>query len=125
MPTGFAWIRADFSPPVCTPQRLVASHVLWTEPRAEPIYKLQCGKGDQDRLSTARDIHRRIITECGYLGRDPETTAAGLEAMMDGLWLDLMMDRQNFDTAAAARVVFAHLHLLYPHHIGPNEGLAG
>lgn len=120
-----AWVRADFSPPICTPRMLGAWYVLWFEIQADSVYRLQWDDIYKQSLRELEKICRNIVTNLGYLDRDPQMIARGLDTMMDGLWLGLMMDRETFDTAGAARVVFAYLHTVFPHHIGPNENLAG
>ena len=50
----------------------------------------------------------------GYHRLDADAIALGLNAMIDGLWLGMMIDSKNFDREAAKRACRSYLASVFP-----------
>jgi|GEM_PF-3466336 len=61
-------------------------------------------------------VARRIIAEGGYQEIDGREIATGLNAMIDGLWFDCLIDPKAFNRAEAKRVCRTYLASVFPAH---------
>ena len=110
-----ALIEADFSPAICTPDRLAAWCAFWGEAQSRPMYQESCGEKDDAYNARMEAICARLITEGGYSGT-PVRLARILRLTIEGTWLDLMTMSAPYDSAEAlitARTCAAHL---FPKH---------
>ena len=114
----WALVAADFDRKICTKRKLAAWCAFWGEAKSRPTYQVLCGNNDKHYQDTFQEICRALKAEAGY-GYEPETMALAVCAMMEGLWLRLMMgEGLTRDMAHAAAVDF--IAAVFPKHFTPS-----
>ena len=68
---------------------------------------------------------RQLIEAGGYRGLDAEAVSHGLNAMIDGLWFDLLIDPDAVNAESAKAICRIFLGALFPKHFGPLAHRAG
>jgi TetR/AcrR family transcriptional repressor of bet genes len=114
-----ALLAADFNDVVCTPRKLAAWCAFWAEAQNRPVYLDHCSANDEDYQQTITAICRDIIAQGGY-PYDPHRIARGLEAMMEGIWLDLMTMQSPISREEGLKTVLASLGAFFPKHFSPE-----
>jgi len=120
-------LRADFSPPVCTHRKLALWFAFWGEAAAQPLFSEICEEAERSRYAAMEAACRRLVeavrgeteggeTEGGETGRgpDPALLAASLDAMTDGLWLQLHIYGRHLRREDALEMALNHLGCLMP-----------
>jgi TetR/AcrR family transcriptional repressor of bet genes len=115
-----AMIEADFHASVCNPEKVTVWFAFWAEARNRPAYLDFVAKLESDYLQQTESLCARLIAEGGYEGIEPDQAAAGLNAMIDGLWFDCLMTPGQFDRQYAKRTCIAYLAALFPSHFGTH-----
>jgi TetR/AcrR family transcriptional repressor of bet genes len=114
-----AMLLGDFDDAIFSPEKLRAWIAFWGETQGRPIYEEICAERDLERGRAIEDVCAEIIAEGGY-ALDPTSAMRALEAMMDGLWLDVVASgsrRPHADSAAKARAtVTTALAAFFPKH---------
>jgi len=116
-----AMIDADFHAAVCNPEKVSVWYAFWAEARNKPAYRELVARLEDDYLQQTASLCARLIGEGGYEGVDADQSAAGLNAMIDGLWFDCLMAPGKFDRQYAKRTCLAYLAALFPGHFGRQE----
>jgi TetR/AcrR family transcriptional repressor of bet genes len=112
---------ADLDPAVCTRKKLAVWHAFYGEAKSRPVYRSICDASDQQRIDAGIELVGQIIAEGDYRHLDPEAMARGLDAMTDGLWLQLLLSTDKFDRDGAREKVRAFLACLFPKHFPPVQ----
>lgn len=86
----WALVGADFDRKICTKRKLAAWCAFWGEAKSRPTYQALCGASDVYYVDTFEAICTRLCQDGAY-GCDSKAVALGLCAMIEGLWLRLMM----------------------------------
>ena len=107
---------ADLDPAICTRKKLAVWHAFYGEAKSRPVYRSICDASDQQRIEAGIELVRQIVAEGGYRDLDPEAMARGLDALTDGLWLQLLLSTEKFDRDGAREKVRAFLACLFPKH---------
>ena len=111
----WAIVHADFDRKICTKRKLAAWCAFWGEAKSRPTYQALCGARDVKYQETVIALCADLKAEGGY-DYEPEPMALSLCAMLEGLWLRLMMGdgttREKALEAAIAFVVVA-----FPKHL--------
>ncbi|QRM56969.1 TetR family transcriptional regulator C-terminal domain-containing protein [Sinorhizobium sp. BG8] len=119
----WALVAADFDRRICTKRKLAAWCAFWGEAKSRPTYQALCGARDVKYQEIFVSLCAALKDEGGYV-YEPESTALGLCAMMEGLWLRLMMgDGLARETAHEAAI--SYLSSVFPAHMtlqGPKQG---
>ncbi|WP_274627028.1 TetR family transcriptional regulator C-terminal domain-containing protein [Arvimicrobium flavum] len=110
-----ALVTADFDRTICNRRKLAAWCAFWGEAKSRPTYQALCGARDEAYQLQIIEICRRLKDEGGY-AYDPFTTALGLSAMLEGLWLRLMMGTEEVTREIALRAAHEHLASVFPRH---------
>jgi len=113
-----AMIEADFHASVCNPEKVSVWYAFWAEARNKPAYRELVSRLEEDYLEQTEELCTRLISEGGYEGVEADQAAAGLNAMIDGLWFDCLMAPGQFDRQYAKRTCLAYLAALFPGHFG-------
>jgi TetR/AcrR family transcriptional repressor of bet genes len=116
-----AMIEADFHASVCNPEKVSVWYAFWAEARNKPAYRELVARLEDDYLQQTEALFSRLIGEGGYEGVEADQAAAGLNAMIDGLWFDCLMAPGQFDRQYAKRTCLAYLSALFPGHFGRLE----
>lgn len=114
----WALVGADFDRRICTRRKLAAWCAFWGEAKSRPTYQALCGASDVYYVDTFVAICSELQAEAGYT-MDPQAAARGLCAMIEGLWLRLMMG-DGLTREKALETVRAFVLTLFPRHFGPG-----
>jgi len=114
-----ALATADFNDVVCTPVKLAAWSAFWAEAQNRPTYMEHCGANDAEFHTTVRAIVSEIIAEGRYSERDPGRIARAVDALLEGLWLDLITSYSPVSREEAIKTVFSCLNAFFPDHFSP------
>ncbi len=112
---------ADLDPAICTRKKVAVWYAFYGEAKSRPIYREICDARDQERVDAGAELVRRIIEEGGYRHLEAEATARGLDAMTDGIWLDVLLSPGKFDREGAREIVRTFLACLFPKHFPLTE----
>ncbi|MGC3974942.1 MAG: transcriptional regulator BetI [Nitrospira sp.] len=110
-------VWADFDRSICNKRKLAAWLAFWGEAKSRPTYQA---------LSSSRDAYYQqvFIDLCATLKRsggyayDPQVIALALSAMLEGLWLRLMMGTEDTTRETALQAANAFLAAAFPKHYG-------
>ena len=114
---------ADLDPAICTRKKLAVWHAFYGEAKSRPVYRSICDASDQQRIEAGIELVHQIVAEGGYRDLDPEAMARGLDALTDGLWLQLLLSTERFDRDGAREKVRAFLACLFPKHFPLVQGV--
>ena len=106
-------VHADFGPEVCSARKLALWFAFWGEAGAQPLYSRICEEAEQVRYAA-------MVGACEALdgGPDPVLLANSIDAMTDGLWLQMHIYGQSVNRAQALAKALGHLRLLLPDFAG-------
>ncbi len=111
----WALVHADFGRKICTKRKIAAWGAFWGEAKSRPTYQALCGARDVRYRETVIALCAELKVEGGY-DYHPEPMALSLCAMMEGLWLRLLMgDGTTRETALEAAVAFVVA--VFPRHL--------
>lgn len=114
----WALCGADFERKICTKRKIAAWCAFWGEAKSRPTYQALCGASDLQYVATFAELCSEIQSDGSYAS-DPESIARGLCAMIEGLWLRLMMgDGLTRETALVT--VRDFVATIYPRHFDQN-----
>jgi TetR/AcrR family transcriptional repressor of bet genes len=107
-------IDGDFSPQTGSRKRVAVWYAFWGEARWRPEYLRICREvAAQYREETHRLIDE-IATRGEYRDIDTDIVARALNALIDGLWLDLLIDPREIDRNLARRCCYGVLAAYFP-----------
>ena len=86
-----AIVDADFDKKVCTQKKLAVWFAFWGQAKYRPNYLRIHNKFDNERSAELKRICAALIADGGYEGQSSEQAAHAVEALLDGLWLSLML----------------------------------
>jgi AcrR family transcriptional regulator len=110
-----ALLWADFNPEICAPRKLAAWCAFWAEAQSRPTYLEHCGSNDEEYSAIVLDLCTKIIA-AGRYHHDPRHIARGLDALLEGLWLDLMTMASPYSAEEAKLTIHTCLHAFFPRH---------
>lgn len=110
-----ALVAADFDRSICNKRKLAAWCAFWGEAKSRPTYQALCGARDEAYQNVFIDLCAQLQREGGY-DIDPHFAALGLSAMLEGLWLRLMMGTEEVTRESALRAAQDYLAALFPKH---------
>ncbi|WP_425299198.1 transcriptional regulator BetI [Pseudaminobacter soli (ex Zhang et al. 2022)] len=110
-----ALVAADFDRSICNKRKLAAWCAFWGEAKSRPTYQVLCGARDAAYQNVIVDLCRRLKEEGGY-DFEPFSTALGVSAMLEGLWLRLMMGPDEVTREAAHASARDVLASIFPRH---------
>ena len=110
-----ALVEADFDKAVCNKRKLAAWCAFWGEAKSRPTYQALCGTRDEAYQGAVIELCAALIDEGGY-DLDAPATALALNAMLEGLWLRLMLGAPAVTRDSAREAALGHLAALFPRH---------
>jgi TetR/AcrR family transcriptional repressor of bet genes len=111
-----ALVELDFSPKVCDRRKLAVWFAFWGETRSRPTYQQICARNDRRYEKIVTDLCQEIIELGGYRGVQAATVANGLSALVNGLWLDMLMTPEDMPAEDARAISLFFLSLAFPDH---------
>ena len=109
-----AVIETDLGREVCNRRKVPVWVAFWGESQSQPELRRLCSQLADDYLAQTRELISRILEQGGYHQLDADAIARGLNAMINGLWLDLMIDPKRFDREIAKRACRNYLASVFP-----------
>jgi TetR/AcrR family transcriptional regulator, transcriptional repressor of bet genes len=119
-----AIIAADFDPVMASRKKVTVWYAFWGEARWRPEYLKICQSLSESYFAETRALCQEIVAVGGYKDIDPDWVARGLNAMIDGLWLSILLDTKACDRKEALRVCRAYLAQLFPREFGRQSSVA-
>lgn len=113
-----ALVEADFDRAITSRRKLAAWVAFWGEAKCRPTYKALCSARDRDYQEALGGIVAELVAESGR-PLDPASLALSLDALLEGLWLRLLMEPEGFGRAEALRTARTHLALAFPEFFAP------
>ncbi|WP_442581932.1 transcriptional regulator BetI [Mesorhizobium sp. ASY16-5R] len=110
-----ALVAADFDRAICNKRKLAAWCAFWGEAKSRPTYQMLCGANDEAYQQVFIGLCQRLKDDGGY-DFDAFSTALGLSAMLEGLWLRLMMGTENASRESAQQAAAEFLASVFPKH---------
>lgn len=109
-----ALVRADFDPRVCNDEALAVWHAFWGEANARPLYAQVATEGDEERQGAMRDACAGLLAATGRDAADARVIAIIIDALIDGLWLQIYLSPEPVDLAEMRAVVAQALAAHFP-----------
>lgn len=109
-----AMIEADFHPAIASRKKVTVWYAFWGEARWRPEYLRICRELSERYFEQTRDVCRQVIETGGYTDIDAAAIARGLNSMIDGLWLDMLINPDSIDRAEAKRTCRVFLSGFFP-----------
>jgi AcrR family transcriptional regulator len=109
-----ALVRADFDDAVCAREAQIVWHAYWGEASARPMFAAIAERFDKARSDA---LESAVAALLGELGRDTSASAdigAGVEALTDGLWLQLYLTSGVPSPEQGLAISFRFLAALFP-----------
>ena len=114
-----AIIESRFHPSICSRRKLAVWFAFYGDASAREIYRKAVGDMDDERLEASVAIITEMIAEAGYRQIDPVETVLSIEALWDGLWLNMLLYPAEFRRAACQRRAMNVIATLFPKHFDP------
>ena len=119
-----AMIDADFDPAIASRKKVTVWYAFWGEARWRPNFLRLCRQLSDRYFEQTRDLFQQIIEAGDYRDVDAATVTRGLNAMIDGLWLDILINPDAIDRAEAKRTCRAFLAGFFPAEFAVGAGTA-
>lgn len=124
-----AIIDLDFQSSICNSEKISIWLAFWAEAANNRHYHDVVSKLEGNYTAETEMLCQRLIQEGGYEGIDPKAAALGLNALIDGLWVDCLIDPSSFNREEAKRICRLYLSGLFPQHftrpLQANEDIPG
>ena len=111
-----AVIEADFDKKVCSPKKMAVWFAFWGQAKYRPKYLKIHNKHDEDRFIELTRLCGEIIEDGNYENLEAGQMARIMEALVDGLWLTMMLYPTNQKRLECRRDCFATLAKFFPKH---------
>jgi TetR/AcrR family transcriptional repressor of bet genes len=119
-----AMVAADFDPAVASRKQVTVWYAFWGETRWRKDFLDLCARWAASYQERTRATVQEVIDAGGYEDLDAAALARGLNAMIDGLWLNILLDPKSCDRKEALRACRAYLSQLFPREFGRQPGVA-
>lgn len=111
-----ALIELDFDPRVCNRKKIAVWCAFWGEAKSRPTYLKLCEDLDQEYFDVVHALASQVADQGGYQAVDAGLVATGFIALVDGLWLNLLLQPRQFNHNNARRTCLNYLAALFPRH---------
>ena len=115
-------VEADFDKAVCNKKNIAAWSVLRAEAKSRPLYRAICGEHDRAFQTALNELLTQIIGH-NRRDQDPHKLSCGLDCLLEGLWLQILMRPAELSNADAHAIAVEHLAAMFPdnfNHKGPK-----
>jgi TetR/AcrR family transcriptional repressor of bet genes len=107
-----AMIRADFTPDLCTAERLSAWCAFWGETQGRPLYQEECGPNDQAYIAKLESLCTALLPP----GRDPVRPARVIRLTSEGVWMDIVTQAVPYGRQEGLQTVLTAAAAFFPDH---------
>ncbi|TIS58713.1 MAG: transcriptional regulator BetI [Mesorhizobium sp.] len=108
-------VWADFDRSICNKRKLAAWLAFWGEAKSRPTYQALSSSRDAYYQQVFVDLCATLKQSGGY-AYEPQVMALALSAMLEGLWLRLMMGTEDTTRETALQAANAFLASAFPKH---------
>jgi TetR/AcrR family transcriptional regulator, transcriptional repressor of bet genes len=115
-----AILQLDLSAKVTQREKMAVWFAFWGEAKSRPTYQRICRQTDFNSEGALCTLFQQIIDEGDHPGVDPALLASGYTALIDGLWLNMLIAPQHLKRAQAEQVARNYIASVFP-----GLGLAG
>lgn len=113
-----AMVEVDFDPAICNPMRLSVWLAFWGEFNTRPLYREVCSETDAERLGEFESLCQRIAGEGANCRANPAAIARSLQALIDGMWVNMLCQPEGYDNACALGMCLSYLEGCFPGRFG-------
>jgi len=110
-------VWADFDRSICNKRKLAAWLAFWGEAKSRPTYQALSSSRDNYYQQVFIDLCA-TLKQSGSYAYEPQVMALALSAMLEGLWLRLMMGTEDTTRETALQAANAFLAAAFPKHYG-------
>jgi TetR/AcrR family transcriptional repressor of bet genes len=119
-----AMLAADFDPAIASRKMVTVWYAFWGETRWRKDFLALCTRWSEAYQQQTTAMIQQIIDAGGYRGIEAATIARGLNAMIDGLWLGILLDPKACDRREALRVCRSYLAQVFPREFAGEPRIA-
>lgn len=112
-----ALLNFDFSPRVTEKNKLAVWFGFLGEAKSRPTYQRICSRQDSLAEERIAALFQQALDEAGDPKADANLLAAGYIALVDGLWLNSLVDPRRLPWKKAHRAARHYLSTAFPQHI--------
>jgi TetR/AcrR family transcriptional repressor of bet genes len=116
-----AVLMVDFEPPISNRNRIAVWFAFYGEAKSRPTYIKSCMEPDDLSHDTLINLCTTIIEEGEYEGRDAKVIAFGLSAIVEGVWLDILLNPDSISIDRGREIVRSYIQALFPKHFPPTQ----
>jgi len=109
-------IESRFHAAICNRKKLAVWFAFYGDASAREVYRRAVGDMDDERLEATVAILTEMILDAGYTGLDPTETALSIEALYDGLWLNMLLYPAEFRRPVCRVRAMNVIAALFPKH---------
>jgi TetR/AcrR family transcriptional repressor of bet genes len=109
-------IESRFHPAICSRKKLAVWFAFYGDASARALYRHAVGDVDDERLDATIAIITEMIADGGYSDIDPSETALSIEALYDGLWLNMLLYPSDFRRTVCHARAMNVIAALFPKH---------
>jgi TetR/AcrR family transcriptional repressor of bet genes len=118
-----AILQFDFSPQLTTREKMAVWFAFWGEAKSRPTYQRICSQTDFKAEDAISALFKVAIDEAGSKDVDAALIAAGYTAMVDGLWLNMLLAPQHLKRDQALAIARNYLASAFPSHVTTQSKL--
>lgn len=111
-----AIVDAHFHRKICSRKKLAVWFAFYGEAGRRRVYRKLIEDIDQERFEISIGLCAQIAKEGGYKNMPPRQIANMLEALYDGLWLDILTYPDSYSRETARAHVHGFLAHVFPQH---------
>lgn len=112
-----AIVDAHFHPRICSRQKLAVWYAFYGEAGRREVYRKLIEDIDIERFDLSLRLCEKIAQEGRYHAIPPRQIANLLEALYDGIWLELLTYPESYTRKNARDQIRAFLATVYPDHL--------
>ena len=112
----WALMEAHFAPDICSPTKIAVWFAFFGEARHRATYRRISESFDTERSDFMDECCEKLVAEGGYKTFDPERLSHLIEAIADGLWLDMLLYPDEVSVDAMRDQMRTQLSYFFPRH---------
>ncbi len=116
-----AIVEADFDRKVCSSKKLAVWFAFWGQVKYRPNYIEIHNRYDDERFAEIKRLCSEIIERGEYESLEPASVARCIEALIDGLWLNLLLYPTSANRTRSRDDCFTFLNEMFPKHFPPRR----
>ena len=109
-----AIINNDFDKNICNRDKVAVWYTFYSEVKFKPVYLQICKERDEYYNQVAESIIQELIDREKNKNLSAKQLATGLSALTLGLWLDQLVDSENFKRNNAKKICFDFIKINFP-----------